>query len=199
MKRQIGLVALAGYIATVVLANYFIQHVGTQPFPGGPHTIPVGFGYRAPSGVLWVGLAFTLRDFVQSWLGKWWVVGAILVGAALSYVVAPSLAWASAVAFLTSEALDFAVYTPLVERRKVISAVVLSNTVGLLIDTFVFLWLAFHSITFWQGQVIGKAWMTVVALVILVPVRTTRRKRYVTRDLTLPEYIEARNAGTVVR
>lgn len=174
-QRSIGVAALLAYVGTVVLANYFIQHVGTQPFPGGPHTIPVGFGYDAPSGVLWIGLAFVLRDVVQSTLGKRPVVLAILVGAALSYFVAPSLAWASAVAFLVSEAADFAVYTPLVERGRVVAAVLLSNTVGLLIDSFLFLWLAFHSITFWQGQVIGKAWMTAVALVVLVPLRSRRR------------------------
>lgn len=171
----LGVVALLGYAATVVMANYFIQHVGTQPFPGGPHTIAVGFGQRAPSGVLWIGLAFVLRDVVQSNLGKRWTVAGILVGAALSYAVAPSLAWASAVAFLLGESLDFAVYTPLAERRRVVAAVVLSNTVGLLVDTFVFLWLAFHSLTFWQGQVIGKAWMTVLALVVLVPFRARHR------------------------
>jgi uncharacterized PurR-regulated membrane protein YhhQ (DUF165 family) len=171
-RLGIGLPALVAYVGTVVAANWFVQHVGSQSFPGGPHTIPVGFGYRAPSGVLWVGLAFTVRDLVQSTLGRWWTVAAIVVGAVLSYAVAPSLAWASAVAFLTSEALDFAVYTPLVERGAVVTAVVLSNTVGLLIDTFVFLRLAFHSLDFWQGQVIGKGWMTVLALLVLPLVRS---------------------------
>jgi uncharacterized PurR-regulated membrane protein YhhQ (DUF165 family) len=170
-RREIGIVALVLYMGTVVAANWFVQHVGTQPFPGGPHTIAVGFGQRAPSGVLWVGLAFTVRDAVQSTLGRWWTVLAIIGGALLSYAVAPSLAWASACAFLLSEALDFAVYTPLVDRRRVVLAVLLSNTVGLLLDTFVFLWLAFHSLNFWQGQVIGKAWMTLLALVVIVPVR----------------------------
>lgn len=171
MTRKLGYAALAAYAACIVLANYFIQHVGTQPFPGGPHTINVGFGYSAPSGVLWVGLAFTVRDFVQQSLGKRVVVGAIVVGAGLSYLVAPSLAFASGAAFLLSEALDFAVYTPIVERGRVLAAVLLSNTVGLVIDTFVFLWLAFHSITFWQGQVVGKAEMTALAVVVLIPAR----------------------------
>lgn len=171
MMRRIGWAALALYIGTVVAANYFIGHVGHVSFPHGPHTIPVGFGYQAPSGVLWVGLAFTLRDFVQSNLGKRWTVGAIVAGAALSYLVAPSFAVASGVAFLVSEALDFAVYTPLVDRGRTIPAIALSNTVGLLIDTFLFLWLAFHSLQFWQGQVIGKLWMTLLAVVVIVPVR----------------------------
>ena len=141
----------------------------------GPHTIAVGFGQRAPSGVLWVGVAFTVRDAVQATLGRWWTVAAIIVGAVLSYAVAPSLAWASACAFLLSEALDFAVYTPLVDRGRVVLAVLLSNSVGLVLDTFVFLWLAFHSLHFWQGQVIGKAWMTLLALAVIVPARRTLR------------------------
>jgi uncharacterized PurR-regulated membrane protein YhhQ (DUF165 family) len=175
VKGRVGVVAFLAYVATVVAANWFVQHVGQATPGGGPHTIPVGFGYRAPSGVLWVGLAFTLRDVVQSTVGKRPVLAAIVIGAGLSYFVAPSLAWASAVAFLVSETLDFAVYTPLVERGVVVAAVVLSNTVGLLVDTFVFLQVAFHSLDFWQGQVVGKAWMTVLALVVLVPARRSRQ------------------------
>lgn len=171
MSRRTGYVALALYALCIVAANYFISHVGTQAFPGGPHTVPVGFGFQAPSGVLWIGLAFTVRDFVQSLLGKRAVIAAIVAGAALSYLVAPSLAWASAVAFLAGEALDFAVYVPLVERGRVLSAIALSNVVGLLVDTFLFLWLAFHSVRFWQGQVIGKAEMTVLAVAVLIPWR----------------------------
>jgi uncharacterized PurR-regulated membrane protein YhhQ (DUF165 family) len=171
-RRTIGLVGFAAYALTVVAANWFVQHVGQATPGGGPHTIPVGFGYRAPSGVLWVGLAFTLRDVVQSTLGKLPVIGAIVLGAVLSYVVAPSLAWASAVAFLASEALDFVVYTPLVERDRVVPAVVLSNTVGLLVDTFVFLQIAFHSLDFWPGQVIGKALMTVLVVPVVVGIRS---------------------------
>ena len=174
-RRTTGLVAFVLYAGTVVAANWFVQHVGQVAPGGGPHTIPVGFGYRAPSGVLWIGVAFTLRDVVQSLLGKPATIAAILLGAALSYLVAPSLAVASATAFLASEALDFAVYTPLVDRGQVVVAVALSNTVGLLIDTFVFLQLAFHSLDFWQGQVIGKGWMTVLALFLIVPARARGR------------------------
>lgn len=156
-------------------ANWFVQHVG-QPTPGGgPHTIPVGAGYRAPSGVLWIGLAFTLRDVLQSTLGKRTTVVAIVVGAAISYFIAPALATASAVAFLASEALDFAVYTPLTHTGRVVLAVILSNVVGLLLDTLVFLHLAFNSLDFWQGQVLGKLWMTAVAVVLVVPARNMLR------------------------
>lgn len=174
-KKQLGVPALGLYIFTVWAANYFITHVGHQSFPGGPHTIPVGFGYDAPSGVLWIGLALLLRDVVQSVLGKRAVLGGIAVGAALSYVVAPSLAFASAVAFGLSELLDFAAYTPLVARGRVVAAVVASNTIGAVVDTFLFLWLAFHSIQFWQGQIIGKLWLTALVLPALAWLRRDRR------------------------
>jgi uncharacterized PurR-regulated membrane protein YhhQ (DUF165 family) len=166
-RRSIGLAALTFYVATVWLANYFIAHDGDQPFPGGPHVIPVGFGYEAPSGVIWVGVALLLRDVVQVELGRRAVVFGILVGAGLSYFVAPSFAWASAVAFLLSEALDFAVFTPLIDRGQTTAAVVASNATGAVVDTFVFLWIAFGSITFWQGQIIGKMWATVAVLPVL--------------------------------
>jgi uncharacterized PurR-regulated membrane protein YhhQ (DUF165 family) len=174
-RRVTGVVAFVAYALTVVAANWFVQHIGDPTPGGGPHTIPVGFGYRAPSGVLWIGVAFTLRDVVQSLLGKWATIVAILVGALLSYAVAPSLAFASAVAFLVSEALDFGIYTPLADRGRVVFAVALSNTVGLVIDTFVFLQLAFESLDFWQGQVIGKGWMTLLALLLIVPARRAWR------------------------
>ncbi len=170
-RRPPAAVSFVLYVGTVVAANWFVQNVGEQVAPGAPHLLPVGFGYRAPSGVLWVGVAFTLRDIVQSTLGKRWTIAAIAVGATLSYLVAPSLAVASATAFLVSELLDFVVYTPLVERGRLVLAVALSNTVGLVVDTVVFLWLAFDSLDFWQGQIIGKGWMTLLAVALLVAVR----------------------------
>lgn len=159
--------ALTFYVATVWLANYFIAHVGDQPFPGGPHVIPVGFGYEAPSGVIWVGAALLLRDVVQRTLGWPPVILGILVGAGLSFFIAPEFAFASGAAFLISELMDFGVFTPLDQRGHTTAAVVASNTVGAVIDTFVFLWIAFSSIQFWQGQVIGKLWVTLAVLPVL--------------------------------
>jgi uncharacterized PurR-regulated membrane protein YhhQ (DUF165 family) len=161
----------AVYVGTVWLANWFVGHVGTQYTPGGPHVVPVGFGLEAPSGVLWVGLALVVRDLVQQFFGRRFTVGAMLVGAALSYFVAPSLALASAVAFLVSESADFLVYTPLMERGRFVAAVFLSGTVGLIVDTVVFLLLAFGSLQFWEGQVVGKLWVTAAGALALWLIR----------------------------
>jgi uncharacterized PurR-regulated membrane protein YhhQ (DUF165 family) len=98
-------------------------------------------------------------------------VAAIIVGALLSYLVAPAFAAASGVAFLLSEGLDFAVYTPLVERGRWLLAVAVSNTAGTVVDSLLFLIIAFGSVQFWQGQVIGKLWMTLAAVLVLWPLR----------------------------
>jgi uncharacterized PurR-regulated membrane protein YhhQ (DUF165 family) len=43
--------------------------------------------------------------------------------------------------------------------------------VGLVIDSIVFLWLAFGSLDFLLGQVIGKAWMVLLSLPFIVLLR----------------------------
>ena len=91
----------------------------------------------APSGVLMVGLALVLRDMVQRRLGLGWASAAVLAGAALSALLAPpALVVASAAAFLLSEAVDLAVYTPL-QRRGLVLAVALSSVAGLVLDSVV--------------------------------------------------------------
>jgi uncharacterized PurR-regulated membrane protein YhhQ (DUF165 family) len=125
----------------------------------------------APSGVLMIGLALVLRDLVQRRLGVEFGIGAIIVGAAISAGLAPaSLVVASAAAFLLSEFADFAVYTPLA-RRRLVTAVVASSIVGLVVDSIVFLWLAFGSLEFLIGQIIGKLWMVLLAIPFVVLMR----------------------------
>ena len=170
-RSRVGYAALAFYIFTIFAANWFIQNVGEQQFPGGPHVIPVGFGLYAPSGVLWVGFALVARDLVQFFLGRKYAVGAILVGAALSFFVAPSLALASCVAFLLSEMADFGVYTPLMARNRIVLAVFASGLVGIVVDSVVFLALAFGSLQFIEGQILGKFYATCIGAVVIWAMR----------------------------
>lgn len=146
-----------GYILTIFAANWAIARFGG---------VPVGFGLEAPAGVYFAGLAFTLRDLTQERLGRRWTVGAILIGAALSATVSREFALASGAAFLFSELADFVVYTPL-RQHHWLGAVLASNTVGLIVDSVLFLSLAFGSLQFLAGQVVGKGWMTVLAVVLL--------------------------------
>lgn len=163
-KNVEGSVFLVLFCLTIPAANWMIGHVGTVCVPNGPCLVPVAPGIMAPSGVLMVGAALVLRDLVQRRLGVEFGLGAIAAGAAISAGLAPpSLVLASATAFFLSEFADFAVYTPLARRRLVV-AVVASSIVGLIVDSIVFLWLAFGSLEFLLGQIVGKLWMVVLAV-----------------------------------
>jgi uncharacterized PurR-regulated membrane protein YhhQ (DUF165 family) len=158
---RLGIFAAVCFIGTVFAANWAIQEYGF---------VPVWPGLMAPAGVYFVGLALVLRDLVQERLGKLAVVACILLGAASSYLIAPAFAVASGVAFLCSELADFSVYTPLRERH-LYGALVASNVVGAVIDSALFLWLAFGSLAFIEGQIVGKLWLTALALVVLAVMR----------------------------
>ncbi len=163
-RTRLGLAAFALFLGLIPLANWMVGHVGTVCVPRGPCLIPVAPGILAPSGVITIGAALVLRDVVQRCLGLGWGLGAVFAGCALSALVAPpALVIASAAAFLLSELADFVVYTPLQQRRLML-AVTASAAVGLVIDSVVFLSLAFGSLRFLEGQIIGKLWAVAFAV-----------------------------------
>lgn len=164
-NRALGAACLIGYIGSIYAANWLLEHVGF---------VTVWPGIAAPAGVYAAGFALTFRDLTQTMLGRRFVIGAILIGAALSYTVSATFATASALAFLASEAADFAVYTPLSERHW-LTAILASNTVGLVVDSALFLWLAFGSLAFIEGQIIGKFEATILAVILLGVIRAAAR------------------------
>lgn len=170
-QRLEGLVFLAGFGLCIPAANWLIGHAGTVCVPNGPCLMPVAPGLMAPSGVLMVGLALVLRDLVQRRLGFRWAVAAILAGTALSALLAPaSLVVASGVAFLLSEFADLAVFTPL-QRHRLLLAVLASSVVGLVVDSAVFLYLAFGNLDYLAGQIVGKTWMVLLTLPMIAWLR----------------------------
>ena len=163
-RRGEGIVFLVLFALTIPTANWLIGHVGTVCMPQAPCLVPVAPGLMAPSGVMMIGFALVLRDLVQRRLGVGVSAAAIVAGSALSALLAPaSLVLASATAFLLSELADLAVYTPLARRRLVV-AVVASSLCGLVVDSIVFLWLAFGSLEFLPGQIVGKSWMVLLSI-----------------------------------
>lgn len=167
---------VAAFLASIPAANWMLGNVGVQPYPDSPHMLPVWPGVLAPSAVYVVGLTLVLRDLVQRRVGKPATFLLILTGAALSALVSPALAVASGIAFLASESVDFAVFSAL-ERRGLILAVTVSNVVSLVVDSLVFLTLAFGSLAFIEGQMIGKAWATLAAIVALAAIRYWARRQ----------------------
>lgn len=172
-KKAEALAYFLAFIACIPIANWMIGNVGTVCVPNGPCLVPVapwgpgGHPLMAPSGVLMIGLALVLRDLVQRRLGRSVAITAIVAGAALSGAVAPpQLIVASTAAFLLSELADFAVYTPL-QSRGLVLAVLASSVVGLVVDSVLFLWLAFGSLDYVAGQILGKLWMVLLALPVV--------------------------------
>ena len=162
--------AVLAYLGSIVLANWLTATYGL---------VPVGFGLVATAGTYAAGFAFVARDAVQDTAGRAWVFAALAVGAVLSWWLStPALAVASAVAFGLSELADMAVYTPL-RRRGYVRAAVASNVVGSVVDTLLFLWLAGFGLAplIVAGQLVGKAWITVAVVVLVVIARV-----YVLRD-----------------
>lgn len=165
--NRFGYLALLAYVLTTPLANWLISHAGTVCVPNGPCLVPVGFGLMAPSGVLMIGAALVLRDLVQRTLGWRWGLGAIAAGAVLSwFVAAPAIVVASVAGFVLSELADFAIYTPLAKRRLWL-AVLVSSAAGAVVDSGVFLWLAFGSLDLIEGQILGKLWMSLAAALVI--------------------------------
>ena len=188
-QKAEALAYFLAFIACIPIANWMIGNIGTVCVPQGPCLVPVspwgpgGHALMAPSGVLMIGLALVLRDMVQRRLGRSIALAAIVAGAALSGAVAPpQLIIASAAAFLLSELADFAVYTPL-QSRGLVLAVLASSVVGLVVDSVLFLWLAFGSLDYVAGQILGKLWMVLLAL----PVVHWIRKREIANKTVVME------------
>ncbi len=161
-------VALVAFVTAIVTANYLTSEFGM---------VSVGFGLTATAGTFAAGLALLFRDALQEVVGWKWTVVGILAGAALTLIVSPALALASAVAFLLAELADMAVYTPM-RRRGWAKAVVASNTVGAAVDTFIFLWLAGFPVTASGvgGQLLVKlAWVTAIPLAAILAFHALRR------------------------
>jgi queuosine precursor transporter len=160
-----GLAVSASYVGSVVMANWASTHWAA---------LLVG-SLIVPAGTLWAGVTLTFRDLLHEALGIRGVIAAITVGAALSWSVAsPQIAVASVVAFAVSEVVDSVVYGRIRVRSRLV-AVVGSNVVGLVIDSVLFVPLAFGSFAAVPGQILGKTVAIVLTVAALLLAKTARR------------------------
>lgn len=168
--RATAAVALACFLATIPLANITVERYGFVDVPW------LG---AIPAGTVWIGLAFVARDVAQLLAGRAAVMCAIAAGAVLSAVLAaPALAWASLAAFVVSEALDMAVYTPLAARGRFAPAVAASSLLGGALDSWLFLRIAFGAdvaATNWWRLAAAKA----IVVLAVTPVVALWRHRAV--------------------
>lgn len=175
IKRPLsGWLSLVLFVLMIPLTNWVIMNVGLVCPADGPCLIPVWPGLWAPSGVLLAGFSLVLRDVVHHCLGWRWALISIFAGAALSGLISePALVIASVCAFLFAELADFAVYAPM-KKRYPAMAVMASGLAGSVVDSAIFLSLAFGSIEFLAGQVLGKFWMSLIAGALIVAWRRVK-------------------------
>jgi uncharacterized PurR-regulated membrane protein YhhQ (DUF165 family) len=139
------------YLTVIVLLlfkrPYTAIYVGLMPlinwaFAGIP-TIPIaenlGGGNFHPFTIV-TGLVLVARDFAQREI-KHWVLGAMLLGLALSSLTAwPVIVLASGVAFLISETADWAVYT--FTKKPLSQRIIISSLISAPLDQIAFIYLA---------------------------------------------------------
>lgn len=151
MKRTASLAIV--YVGLAVLANWLASK----------YVWPVGFGLHAPAGVWAVGGVLVVRDWLNQLAPKLSLV-LIPVASGISYAAGELAGWsalqkialASVAAFCISEAVEWAVFAP-IRKRSLTLGVALSGSVGIALDSYVFLTLAFGSLAFFDGQMVGKA------------------------------------------
>jgi len=139
------------YLAAIVAANlglaWFTTVFGTEP-----KTLAIATTFNA---FAWIGLDLTSRDNLhEAWQGKhlWWkMLVLVYTGSLLSYLLnqdAGLIAVASFVAFLSAGATDTVVYS--VARHLGYTRwgrVQASNAFAALVDSLVFPWLAFGTVS----------------------------------------------------
>ncbi len=171
MKR---LLLSAGFLATIPAANWMVGHIGTVCPPDSPCLVPVWPWPEvlAPSGSVVIGVALVLRNILQQTASRVWILGCILLGAALSGLVAPAaLTLASATSFLFSEMTDWAVYSPL-RRRNLAGSILAAGSAGAVVDASLFVTSAFGGqLSLIGGQVIAKVWAGILASCLLTTIR----------------------------
>jgi uncharacterized PurR-regulated membrane protein YhhQ (DUF165 family) len=90
-----------------------------------------------------------------------------LLGAILSYLLAdPFIALASIFAFGVSELVDFAAYTYVRKYGRAL-AVAVSGLVGAIMDSIAFLYIAFGSLAYVEGQIFGKLVISLLAAIAI--------------------------------
>jgi hypothetical protein len=122
------------YIAAIPFTNWLFAYVGVQQIGN------TGYVWH-PLAIL-VGFWLVLRDFAHKELGDRWIFAPVAIGVALSFVTSsPRIATASAIAFLVSELIDYAVYRW--SGRPLSRRILLSSAASVPVDSVLFSGVAF--------------------------------------------------------
>lgn len=138
------------YVAFIVLADVLAAR----------WILPLPFGLSVPAGVFAIAPIFTLRDELHRERGARYVTVLIFIASALSYgasvllgnALLGQVTLASVAAFLVSENADTLVYA-LLHKQTFMRRVLASNAVSTLLDSGIFITLAFGWL---PGLIVGQ-------------------------------------------
>lgn len=150
--------AVVAYLASIVAGVVAIDTFGVVQIPG---------GFYAPAAVYVVGVTLVLRDLVHEVAGRRVALVAVIVASILSAAFSWQLALASGVSFLVAETLDLVVYDRIRRSTSIPVGMLVSNAISIPVDSIIFLSLAFGSLTFLQGQMVGKGLATLAAVAVV--------------------------------
>lgn len=122
------------YVAAIPITNWLFGYVGVLAIPGTEYVFhPLSF---------LVGLWLVLRDFSHRELGDRLIFVPVAIGMAISFLTSdPRIAAASAIAFVVSECVDYAIYRW--SNRPLAQRIVLSSAASVPVDSLLFSGIAF--------------------------------------------------------
>jgi uncharacterized PurR-regulated membrane protein YhhQ (DUF165 family) len=149
------------YLFSILLGNAFVIWFGIVTIAG----------LTFPAGVVWIGLTFSFRDFVQRYWGDWATWSWMIAASVITLFFNLDIALASMTAFFVSESLDWFFFKIL--KRSFVSKVVWSNLVSCPVDSLVFVLMAFGPI--WPA-IFGQAIIKYLSGLLVLPFLIVRQK-----------------------
>lgn len=194
-RRAAAAALFLAYVATIPAANWLVTHFDVQPVgvdlhgnllmaPAGVYMVGLALVLRDAARELAGRAAVVVAILVGTALSYWLAGPGFATASAAAFALSEGLDFAVyeplrkrgliAVILTSLKRLRWErAHDALLKRAPkpqdeyFASALTASNTVGLLADSLLFLWLAFHSLQYLPGQIVGKMWMTVAALVVI--------------------------------
>lgn len=162
---EVKMLSMILYVLCVILADVLAAR----------WIVPIGFGLIVPAGVFMVAPIFTLRDDIHKKYGAKTILILIFVASIISYIISVlssnqllgKITIASVVAFLVSEYADTIIFH-ITRKQMWMQRVIKSNLVSALLDSLIFIWIAFGFVLpLILGQYIVKMIISVVVGLIL--------------------------------
>lgn len=142
------------YLLSIMLGNLFVIWFGIVKVAG----------LTFPAGVVFIGLTFSFRDYVQRSWGDWacWIW--MLTASVITYFLNQQVALASVTAFLVSEGVDWFAFKVLKMpfRRRIY----ISNLFSAPLDSVIFVTIAFG--WFWPA-IWGQALIKYLSGLLVLP------------------------------